>query len=138
MFLIRVRHVSRFGSSPCASVLFIVRAAMPDVFNEITSASLVHIRKTSETPPRVSVLDVIGVLAGTSPTECSHTLSRLKERFPEVGSNMSNFKFPGQGQRETPVAAATVATPVRSNRSNCRRQLDQIGLTAMALMPTWF
>ena len=59
MFLIRVLHVSRFGSSPCASVLFIVRAAMADVFNEITSASLVHIRKTSETPPRVSVYDVI-------------------------------------------------------------------------------
>ena len=58
---------------------------MTDVLREITQASLGRIRKTSETPPRVSVLDVIKVITGTSPTICSHTLSRLEERFQEVG-----------------------------------------------------
>ena len=32
------------------------------------------------------------------------TLRRLKEAFPEVGSLLSSHRFPGRGQRDTPVA----------------------------------
>ena len=102
------RQILLYANLPCIFV-FVV---MADVLKEITQASLGRIRKTSESPPRVSVLDVIRVITGTSPTVCSHTLSRLEERFPEVGSNMSNFQFPGSGRPQSVTHAA-------SQRSSC-------------------
>jgi len=33
-------------------------------------------------------------------------LKRLAERYPEVTTKCGNFKFAGQGARETPVASA--------------------------------
>ena len=36
----------------------------------------------------------------------AHTWERLKTQFPEVCHEVTNFKFSGQGQRETPVADA--------------------------------
>ena len=80
-------------------------AALPTL-RMLDEDSVRRIRKTTEDPPRVSVYDVIGAITGMSPTVCSHTLARLQVTYPEVGSNRSNFKFPGQGQRETPVADA--------------------------------
>jgi hypothetical protein len=43
-------------------------------------------------------------VTGASPTESSHTRKRLEDAFPEVGSLFTKFKFPGRGQRDTPVA----------------------------------
>ena len=80
--------------------------------NSITDQTVRHIRKTAETPPRVSVLDVIGIVTGHSPTVCSHTLQSLLQNYPEVGPRLSNFKFSGRGQRETHVADAYVITEI--------------------------
>jgi hypothetical protein len=80
---------------------------IPDLMASLASlneGSVRQIRKTTDS--RISVLDVIGAATGSSPTVCSHTWNRLQEAFPEVGSVASNFKFPGQGQRETPVTDA--------------------------------
>ena len=73
---------------------------------QLTDCTVTKIRKTAEDPPRVSVLDAIALITGHGPTVCSHTLQRLKEAFPEVGSDLANFKFPGRGQRDTPVIDA--------------------------------
>ena len=78
--------------------------------NSITDQTVRHIRKTAETPPRVSVLDVIGIVTGHSPTVCSHTLQNLLQNYPEVGPKLSIFKFSGRGQRETHVADAYAIT----------------------------
>ena len=64
---------------------------------EITQASLGRIRKTPETPPRVSVYDVIGAITGLpTSSNCSQVWTRLKERHPEVVTICDDFKFRGQ------------------------------------------
>ena len=74
---------------------------------EITDSSVRQgVRKTAETPPRLSVLDVIGLVTGHSSTVASHTLQTLLQNHPEVGSEISNFEFSGRGQRETHVTDA--------------------------------
>ena len=80
---------------------------IPDLMlclQELNEGSVLRIRKTAEDPPRVSVTDTIAVITGHNPTVCSHTLQRIKEAYPEVGQDLSNFRFAGRGQRDTPVA----------------------------------
>ena len=74
-----------------------------DVMAAITDSSTRNVRKTAENPPRVSVLVVIGLVTGYSPTVCSHTLINLQQNFPEISTIASIVKFPGRGQRGTPV-----------------------------------
>ena len=78
----------------------------------LNSESVRHIRKTAETPPRLSVLDVISLVTGHSSTVCSHTLQTLLQNYPDVGRHLSYFKFQGQGQRETHVADAHGITEI--------------------------
>ena len=65
----------------------------------------VRIRKTSESPPRISVIDVVEAITGQVKSNAGKTLERVKESHPEVYPNWINFRFPGRGQRETPIVA---------------------------------
>ena len=64
------------------------------------------VRKTTETPPRVSVFDLIAVVKDESVDAARKSFSRLKETHPEFEAACHYFKFPGQGQRDTPVTGA--------------------------------
>ena len=44
------------------------------------------IRKTAETPPRVSVIDVISAVTALDSSNASTVYTRLREQFPEVGT----------------------------------------------------
>ena len=79
---------------------------------QLDDDSVQSVRKTAEVPPRVSIIDVIRTITGTSPTESSHTFRRLQDTFPEVGQIVSNFRFPGRGQRDTPVTDAEGITQI--------------------------
>jgi len=72
---------------------------------ELTIADVGKLRKTNDTPPRVSVYDVIAIVTDKSTKDATVYFIRVKEKFPEVVTSVtiSPFKFPGQGQRETPV-----------------------------------
>ena len=85
---------------------------MTDVLREITQASLGRIRKTSETPPRVSVYDVIGAITCKNGDDSGKAYRRLMEQFPEVRTAGPDIKFAGQGQRATPVADAREITEI--------------------------
>ena len=63
-----------------------------------------QIRKTEETPPRVSIIDVAVVITGTNANHAGQILRRIKDRYPDVHSFCVDFRFPGQGQKDTPVA----------------------------------
>ena len=78
----------------------------------LTDGSVRQIRKTAEDPPRISVLGVIGAVTGHSPTVCSHTLQDMLRHFHDIGCLSSNFKFPGRGQRETPVTCIKGAVTI--------------------------
>ena len=71
-----------------------------------------QIRKTAESPPRVSVYDVLGAVTGYTPNNCVNLWQRLSEQFPEVTTQSSIFKFSGRGQRETPVTDAEGITQI--------------------------
>ena len=79
---------------------------------QLDEDSVQQIRKTAESPPRVSVIDVIQFFMNSSSTECSHTLKRLQDIYPEVRHLISNFKFSGRGQRDTPVTDAEGITQI--------------------------
>lgn len=65
-----------------------------------------RVRKTNEDPPRVSIYDVLQAVAGVEPHNCANVWRRLLDAYPEVNTRCIHFKFPGQGQRETPVTDA--------------------------------
>ena len=65
---------------------------------------VVRIRKTSESPPRVSVFDAIQALTQTR--YAKNVWRDLVLQHPEMESRTRHIKFPGRGQRNTPAADA--------------------------------
>jgi len=54
----------------------------------------------------VSVIDVVAVATKFSSKVASNYAQRFAQEYPDVSQEWCNFKFPGQGQRETPVTGA--------------------------------
>ena len=79
---------------------------------QLDDDSVQQIRKTAESPPRVSVYDVLGAVTGYTPNNCVNLWQRLSEQFPEVTTQNRIFKFSGRGQRETPVTDAEGITQI--------------------------
>ena len=79
---------------------------------QLDDDSVQQIRKTAESPPRVSVYDVLGAITGYTPNNCVNLWQRLSDQFPEVTTQSSNFKFSGRGQRNTPVTDAEGITQI--------------------------
>ena len=73
---------------------------------QLTDGTVMKIRKTAEDPSRMAVYDVLQLVTGCSAQNCSVVYQRLSDVFPEVPADVSIFKFPGRGQRDTPVADA--------------------------------
>jgi len=72
-----------------------------------SAAAMPPIRKVVLEGEQVaSVYDAVVALAGCAAKNAVVVFKRLAERYPEVTTTCSNFKFAGQGQRETPVANA--------------------------------
>ena len=88
----------------------VVVAATP-AFNIVDLANGVNVggrlvRKTLDVPPKVSVFDMIAAVTEQSSKDAWTIFQRLKLEHPEVSTRCGNFKFPGQGQRLTPVTDA--------------------------------
>ena len=79
---------------------------VPTQLAALLGKEVVSIRKTSETPPRISVIDVIQAITEMTKSNAGNYLDRIKNTHPEVSTNCRNFRFPGRGQRDTPVADA--------------------------------
>ena len=79
-------------------------------FLQLDAAALGCIRKSSEDPPRVSVYDLIGCITGQ--TNPHMIYSRLCTDHREVLTNRDNLRFPGSGQRDTPVVGARGAVEI--------------------------
>ena len=79
---------------------------------ELDEDSVQRVRKTAEVPPRVSVYDTIGALTGYPDDQSRGLFRRLLDSYPEVGASCTYFKFPGRGQRDTPVTNAEGITQI--------------------------
>ena len=86
-----------------------LHAKMAD-FLVLDAAALGNIRKTRETPPRVSVYDLIRCTTGLCNPH--NVWTALQANHPEVLQDLENHKFPGPGQRDTPVLDARGAAQV--------------------------
>ena len=71
---------------------------------KLTDVNVKRVRKTNETPPRVSVYDVISIMFEVkNPHDAWSALCRQHNESVWLTSTV---KFPGRGQRETPVTDA--------------------------------
>ena len=76
---------------------------VPTQLAALLGREIFRIRKTDETPPRISAVDVVQAITGKTKNNAGNSLDCVKERYPEVSRNLRNFRFPGRGQRDTPV-----------------------------------
>ena len=67
---------------------------------------IANIRKTSEVPPRVSVIDVTMAITGKNKNDAAQDFRRVIGNYPAVKANCLNWKFDGARQRDTPVTDA--------------------------------
>ena len=91
------------------------RIEIPDLLHGMREfckldATTLCIRKTKEDPPRVSVFDLIERI--TRQTNPHQIYRRICAHYPEVLTKCSNFPFPGQGQKSTPVTDARGAAHI--------------------------
>jgi hypothetical protein len=80
---------------------------VPAQLAALLGTAAVQIRKTDETPPRASVVDVIMAITGKNPSHSAESLRRLTSRYPEIKDKIVDLPFRGQGQRNTPVSDAS-------------------------------
>ena len=72
--------------------------ASMSAFSALDEQALRQIRKTAEDPPRVSVYDVLQVVAGVAQHHCTQLLKRLQETYPEVHTVGVDLRATGQLQ----------------------------------------
>ena len=77
---------------------------IPTQLAAVLGYTIKRLRITDEVPPRISVIDVIQAITQMTQDNAGHYFDRIKKAHPEVCTNCANFRFPGRGQRDTPVA----------------------------------
>ena len=56
-----------------------------------------RIRKTNDTPARVSVVDTIAVITGKNASHSAEAMQDLGNRYPEVNGGIVHLKLPRRG-----------------------------------------
>ena len=80
---------------------------MADVQQQLSALlgrGVTRLRKTDDNPARISVIDVAVALSGHGADYASQAVRNICENYAEVREKITDFKFPGRGQRKTPVA----------------------------------
>ena len=81
---------------------------VPTQLATLLGKEVVQIRKTDDTPPWVSVIDVAVLITGKDANKAAQDVATVKDRFPDVTQNLGHVKFPDscgrKGQKDTPVA----------------------------------
>jgi hypothetical protein len=62
------------------------------------SKDIKTLRRTDETPPGVSNVDVAMAISGGSQNDAAKALRRLSDQYPEVGTNCPHLEFKGWGR----------------------------------------
>ena len=80
---------------------------VPKQLAALLGRATVQIRKTDETPTRVSVIDVIAAITGKDKNQAAEDLRRLTARHPDAKANCFDVKFRDSrgrcGQKDTLV-----------------------------------
>lgn len=78
--------------------------------NNLTLSGYDEIRATQD--GRYSVIDIIRIIGEKK--NSYESWDRFCDKFPEIAHEVENFKFPGRGQRFTPVATEAVCLKILS------------------------
>ena len=90
--------------------LWLTRATILAMYLEaILSGAAGKVRTTNESPPRYAIIDVIGIVLGSSKHVAANTWLRLRA---EGLQNFDRTQFAGRGQRTTPICTAKEAKEV--------------------------
>ena len=65
-----------------------------------------------EASRRGSVIDVVALVTGKDFRHASNAWNELSRSFPEVSQKVGHLRFPGRGQRDTPVAPVSTLVEV--------------------------
>ena len=79
---------------------------IPTQLGALLGREIARIRITDQTPPKVSVIDVVQAVTGKDARHAAEDVRSLCSSYPEVDGIFVLFRFPGQGQRDTPVTDA--------------------------------
>ena len=63
----------------------------------------VQIRKSTDNPPRISIIDVTRAITGHNADYSAQAVRNVCDQYPEVSEKITDLKFKGRGQRLTPV-----------------------------------
>ena len=98
-----------------------------------------QIRKTDETPPRISVIDVVQAITGKDARHAAQEVRTLCSRYPEVDQILVHFLFRGQGQRKTHVTSVRgiVEVIMLLNKYHAARVVARFGFGATCGDPSW-
>ena len=77
---------------------------IPTQLAALLGRETIRIRRTDHNPPQASIYDVISAVTGLNGNHAGKAYRDLTARYPDVHSLGVNFRFPGRGQRGTPVA----------------------------------
>ena len=77
---------------------------IPTQLGTLLGREIARIRKTDQTPPRVSVIDVVQAITGKDARHAAEDVRGLCFSYAEVDGISVHYRFPGRGQRDTPVA----------------------------------
>ena len=102
-----VAQIPSPGSTPLDSMAVSSGDDIPAQLAALLGNKSVRIRKTDETPPRVTVVDVISAISGRSANQAAEQLRRLIERYPDVKANCFDVKFPDACGRKWQNGTAT-------------------------------
>ena len=69
----------------------------------LLGCAIKRLRITNEKPPRISVIDLAAVITTKDANQAAEQVSYVKKRHPEVTEIFGDFKFSGQGQKNTAV-----------------------------------
>ena len=71
---------------------------------------IARIRKTSQTPPKVSVIDVVQAITGKDARHAAEDVRSLCSSYPEVDGIFVHFRLPGRGQGKCWCRVKTVVS----------------------------
>ena len=75
---------------------------IPSQLATLLGREAVQIRKTDVNLPQISVINVVAAITGQTQSNSAVAFKRLQQDHLEAIVNISDFKFKGRGQRETP------------------------------------
>jgi len=77
-----------------------------------------EIRKTNETPPRISVIDVIMVVLGKDRNHAAEDYRRMIQAYPDVNADCVNFSY----------KAKCIMPPSSRRKGSCACDMDPEGV----------